>query len=137
MFALLAMLGVACDQAEPSPTQTATPAPVTTQEPTSSPTFTAAPTAIYTPTPTVETPAVPSSATAPPTPTLSPSPTPAPTPRPSPTAPAPSLTVYEELLSLIPDTTGTRASVFINNYALARELFEIPLPGPEADVDRL
>ncbi len=37
---------------------------------------------------------------------------------------------YEGLLSLIPDSPETRKEVFINDYALARRLFDIPLPGP-------
>ena len=134
VFALLAILGVACDRAELSPTPTTTSAPVTTQEP--SPTFTPAPTATLTPTPTVEPLSVPPSPTAPPTPTPTPAPSPSPTPAPTP-SPSPTLTIYEELLSLVPDTPETRDGVFINDYTLARELFDISLPGPEADVDRL
>ena len=39
--------------------------------------------------------------------------------------------VYEELLGLVPDTPETRSQVFISDYALMRELFDTPLPGPE------
>ena len=44
---------------------------------------------------------------------------------------------YVELLGLIPDRFDTRGKIYINNYALARELFNIPLPEPEADADAL
>lgn len=37
---------------------------------------------------------------------------------------------YEDLLSWIPDSPEARIEVFINDYALARRLFDIPLPGP-------
>ncbi len=37
---------------------------------------------------------------------------------------------YEGLLSLILDSPEARREVFINDYALARRLFDIPLPGP-------
>ena len=43
-------------------------------------------------------------------------------------------TVYEELLGIIPDTEETRSFVLINDYALAREQFDISLPGPEVGV---
>ncbi len=42
-------------------------------------------------------------------------------------------TPYEDLLGLVPDAAETRSSVFINDYALIRKLFDIPLPGPGAD----
>lgn len=38
--------------------------------------------------------------------------------------------VHEQLLSLIPDSPEARKEVFINDYPLARRLFDIPLPGP-------
>ena len=44
---------------------------------------------------------------------------------------------YVELLRLVPDTPETRSFVLINDYALTRELFNIPLPGPGADEEAL
>ena len=43
------------------------------------------------------------------------------------------VSIYEELLGLIPDTEQTRSELFINDYELAREVLDIPLPEPEAD----
>ena len=40
---------------------------------------------------------------------------------------------YEELLRAIPDTPENRSEVYIDDYALARRLFVIPLPGPGDD----
>ena len=37
---------------------------------------------------------------------------------------------YEELLRAIPDTPENRSEVYIDDYALVRRLFAIPLPGP-------
>lgn len=45
--------------------------------------------------------------------------------------------IYEQLLAFIPDTPENRSSVFINDYALLRKLFDIPMPGPDADEDTL
>ena len=77
---------------------------------------------------------------------------PLPSPTPGPTAtislvqsPAPetaqpprgSESVFLELLGTIPDTVDTRQWVIVNDYALAREVFNVPLPGPNADEDAL
>ncbi len=40
---------------------------------------------------------------------------------------------FKELLGAIPDRPDTRKSVIINDYASVREIFRVPLPGPEAD----
>ena len=40
---------------------------------------------------------------------------------------------YEELLRTIPDTLENRRDVYIDDYTLARRLFDIPLPGPGDD----
>ena len=40
---------------------------------------------------------------------------------------------YEELLRAIPDTPENRSEVYIDDYALVRRLFDIPLPGPGDD----
>ena len=45
--------------------------------------------------------------------------------------------VFQELLGTIPDTVETRQWVLINDYALARELFGVELPGPDADQESL
>ena len=47
-------------------------------------------------------------------------------------ADSPQETIYEMLLGTIPDTPEARASVFINDYALVRQMFAsiTPLPGP-------
>ena len=37
---------------------------------------------------------------------------------------------YEELLRAIPDIPETRHEVYIDDYVVARQLFDIPLPGP-------
>ena len=44
-------------------------------------------------------------------------------------------TAYEGLLGAIPDTPEARTSVYINDYALARQLFDpiFPVPGPGDD----
>ncbi|NQW22593.1 MAG: hypothetical protein HQ475_04015 [SAR202 cluster bacterium] len=42
------------------------------------------------------------------------------------------VSLFEELLGTIPDTPDTRKYVMINDYAAIREIFQIPLPGPEA-----
>ena len=59
-----------------------------------------------------------------------------PTAAPTPT-PEPALSTYEELLELIPNRSGTRSYVLMNDHSLIRELFDIPLPGPSADEDTL
>ena len=41
-------------------------------------------------------------------------------------------TPYEDLLRLVPDTPEMRSDLFMNDYALFRELFDGPLPGPDA-----
>ena len=48
-------------------------------------------------------------------------------------APSDAPNIYEELLQNIPDIPGASNGVYINDYALVHELFEIPIPGPEAD----
>ena len=51
-----------------------------------------------------------------------------------PTATRPAvLSFYGNLLAGIPDTPDTRKSVMINDYAAVREIFGVPLTGPEAD----
>ncbi len=45
--------------------------------------------------------------------------------------------VFQELLGTIPDTSETRQLVLINDFALARELFDVELPGPDADEEAL
>ena len=40
---------------------------------------------------------------------------------------------YEELLRAIPDTPENRSAVYIDDYTVARSLFDIPLPGPGDD----
>ena len=44
---------------------------------------------------------------------------------------------YEALLGTIPDTPRTRWAVSIYDYALVRQMFDIPLPGPEDGEDAL
>ena len=39
-------------------------------------------------------------------------------------------TAYAGLLGTIPDTPEVRQQVYINDYALVRQMFDIPLPGP-------
>ena len=46
-------------------------------------------------------------------------------------------TAYEGLLRTIPDTPELRRQVYINDYALVRRMFDIPLPGPGDDDDAL
>ena len=46
-------------------------------------------------------------------------------------------TAYERLLGTIPDTLELRREVYINDYALVRQMFDIPLPGPGDDEDAL
>ena len=46
-------------------------------------------------------------------------------------------TAYAGLLGTIPDTAELRQQVYINDYALVRQLFDIPLPGPGDDDDAL
>ena len=78
------------------------------------------------------------------TPTMSETPVATPTaladPMPA-TAEAPAATpldtVYETLLGIIPDTPETRMGVFIHDYTLVRQMFDIPLPGPGDDEDSL
>jgi hypothetical protein len=43
------------------------------------------------------------------------------------------VSIYEELLGLIPDTPENRFGLYISDYALARQVFDVFLPGPEAD----
>ncbi len=71
---------------------------------------------------------------------------PAATPIPPPTAaPTPDAgertastdTAYAGLLGTIPDTPELRRQVYINDYALVRRMFDIPLPGPGDDDDAL
>ena len=45
--------------------------------------------------------------------------------------------VFEELLNKVPDSPYTRASTLVSDYARYREVFAIPLPGPEAGQDAL
>ena len=74
------------------------------------------------------------------TPTGAPVATPTDTPTPTPTgAPAATLadTAYAGLLGTIPDTPEVRREVYINDYALVRQMFDIPLPGPGDDEDAL
>ena len=52
-------------------------------------------------------------------------------------APASTDTAYEGLLRTIPDTPELRRQVYINDYALVRQMFDIPLPGPGDDEDAL
>ena len=42
-------------------------------------------------------------------------------------------TAYAGLLGTIPDTPEVRQQVYINDYALVRQVFDIPLPGPGDD----
>ena len=51
--------------------------------------------------------------------------------------PSSDVSLFEQLLGAIPDTPDTRKSVTINNYAAARQIFGVPLPGPEADQSAL
>ena len=46
-------------------------------------------------------------------------------------------TVFEELLSVIPDTPEARAQVLINDYARVRQLFNIPMAPPDAGDEEL
>ena len=74
------------------------------------------------------------------TPTGAPAATSTDTLTPEPTAaPAATLadTAYERLLGTIPDTLELRREVYINDYALVRQMFDIPLPGPGDDEDAL
>ena len=43
------------------------------------------------------------------------------------------VSIFEAMLGTIPDTSDTRRSVMINDYAAVRGIFAVPLPGPEAD----
>ena len=52
-------------------------------------------------------------------------------------APVSEVFIFEALLSVIPDTPDTRKSVMINDYATVREIFGVPLPGPEAGEEAL
>ena len=45
--------------------------------------------------------------------------------------------VFEELLSRIPDTPETRALVGMNDFARAMDLLNAPLPGPDAGREQL
>ncbi len=75
-----------------------------------------------------------------PSPTFTPTPAVAPAPADTPTgAPAATLadTAYAGLLGTIPDTPELRQQVYINDYALVRQMFDIPLPGPGDDEDAL
>ncbi len=75
-----------------------------------------------------------------PSPTVTPTPAVAPAPADTPMgAPAATLadTAYEGLLGTIPDTPELRREVYINDYALVRQMFDIPLPGPGDDEDAL
>ena len=75
-----------------------------------------------------------------PSPTFTTTPAVAPAPADTPTgAPAATLadTAYEGLLGTIPDTPEVRREVYINDYALVRQMFDIPLPGPGDDEDAL
>ena len=47
------------------------------------------------------------------------------------------VSVFEELLSKIPDTEGNRQYIIVNDYATAREMFGISLPGQDAGEDEL
>ena len=74
------------------------------------------------------------------TPTGAPVATPTDTPTPTSTgALAATLadTAYEGLLGTIPDTPELRRQVYINDYALVRQMFDVPLPGPGDDDDAL
>ena len=42
-------------------------------------------------------------------------------------------TLYEELLAFIPDTPDTRSSVYINDFELMREIFDVSSPQPGYD----
>ena len=46
-------------------------------------------------------------------------------------------TAYAGLLGTIPNTSELRREVYINDYALVRQMFDIPLPGPGDDEDAL
>ena len=48
-----------------------------------------------------------------------------------------SSSVFEELLSHIPDTPDTRARVEMSDFVRARDLFEVPLPGADAGREAL
>ena len=48
--------------------------------------------------------------------------------------PSSEISLFEKLLGAIPDTPDTRKSVMINDYAAVREIFGVPLPGPDADL---
>ena len=71
---------------------------------------------------TVSVPAVPAATSIPP-------PTAAPTPDAGERT-ASTDTAYAGLLGTIPDTPELRRQVYINDYALVRQMFDIPLPGP-------
>ena len=60
-----------------------------------------------------------------------------PTESPTTAAPSTEVSLFEELLGTIPDTPNTRMSVMINDYAAAREILGVPLPGPEAEESTL
>ena len=75
-----------------------------------------------------------------PSPTFTPTPAVAPAAADTQTgAPAATLadTAYERLLGTIPDTRELRREVYINDYALVRQMFDIPLPRPGDDEDAL
>ncbi len=49
---------------------------------------------------------------------------------------APSRT-YLDMLTLLPDTPGMRHQVYITDFAKVRDLYSIPVPGPDADSETL
>ena len=152
LLALVAAIGIACDGTGPSApgsdstptiayTPLATPTAPAGSTPTTAETPIATPTALADPTPTTaETPLTTPRASDDSTPTMSVAPIATPTAPADPTlamSDAPLDTVYEELLAAIPDTPEARASVYISDYALVRQMYGdvIPLPGPGDDED--
>ncbi len=105
--------------APPTATPTATPPPT----PTATPTATPSPTSVATPGPIAAESSAPEAASTPAT-------------ADAPVA-VPTDTDYAGLLRTIPDTPELRRAVYINDYALVRRMFDIPLPGPGDDDDAL
>ena len=138
LMALMAAIAVACDGTEPSvPGSDSTPTivdtPLTTPTAPAGSTPTTAETSLATPTASADpTSTMPGTSLATSTASADPTSTTVETPLAIPLNP-----VYEALLGTIPDTPEARASVYISDYALARQMYGdvIPLPGQGDDED--
>ncbi len=153
---LMAVIGIACGDAGPSAPESdstptiaeaprATPTSPVASTPAIAETPCATPTSSADSTPDIaETPRATATASVASTPAVAETPLAtatspaAPTPTEADSSPAtPQATIYEALLGAIPDTPEARASVWIDDYALVRQVFTsiFPLPGPGDDED--